>query len=484
MSEITDFYSSWLGTNLFGIAPSPNTKPIVKVFTPNDISDCYIWFNCDDQGAIELGETGEVVSMKNLGQAAGYALKDISNVTVTVGVNNLKCLDFQAGTGLTFTAALPYDSRTQFVVFKNTTDMSGAAYPYLTFLSGGAGSMQTGANYNALLNTFEYAMAANGVDYALLGSIPENPYNVAHSITYRYDSVTAANNMILYDNSQNILASSVLGLSFTQTSDSYIVNNAAGGIGQGQLLCEVIEYGRVLTDEEVYRVLAYLHTKWEVGVQPTPPVVIPSPLAEFDLNNYIALDSNISNSIFGGDPALINLPDSNTFVSDMSNSYLTIYAPDNYPNQTGGIFAPSLSNVTALEMWINYPVLETYGQYFVDARTGADASYWIWSNTGQTIGSFFENATVYVNTVGATVSTGTESPPLNSNVASNGWNQVVICPISTITDDIAFFTRYNGEQGMPISVADIALYDTPLTSNNVKFIFNSKCARYGLSPVV
>lgn len=221
-----------------------------------------------------------------------------------------------------------------------------------------------------------------------------------------------------------------------------------------------------------------------VPIPPPPVPVVPEPIARFDFNNYIALNSIISNDVSGGDPATINEPSSNNFNTlDASNNYLEIYAPDIYPSQTGGVLAPSLTQIAAIEMWVNYTIPESfYSQYFVDARTGATNAYWITNGSSDTIGDFFDKATIYFNTISTLVDISGGTPSLPGVLV--GWTQVIIVPLTMIDDDIAFFVRYTGEQGMPLGVADIALYDTALTSDQVKEIYNNKCSRYGLSPVV
>jgi hypothetical protein len=214
---------------------------------------------------------------------------------------------------------------------------------------------------------------------------------------------------------------------------------------------------------------------------PPVPVVVPLPIASFDFNKYGAGDATIVNDVSGGSSATINEPLENVFVSDISNSYLEIYAPDNYPSPTGGITLPNLSNVTAIELWLQYPTLQTYGQYFVDARVGSTDSYWIVSDTAADISGAWLNGKAYANTVVTDIS-GTD-PNVAVYLAGGGWHQIVIVPNQSITDDIALFMRYSGEQGMPVWIAEILVYDAEITPEIVTELYNARCSRYGLSPI-
>lgn len=490
MSDYTDFYLSWEGCGAFG--NTPNIRPIVPptpvvVFSPLDLSACYIWFNCDDLNTITTDGEGVVTNVVNQGLAASSAIQATGEVGVVTDVNNLNSLNFPSGTGLQVTLTLPYTRRTQFVVFKSTTDMSGAPYPYLTFMAGGLSSMNTGVNWDSGTTQFQYAMCQNGINCPILGQDPTNPYSIPTIVMFLSDDVDVGNNVLYVNGGGNLNTSTDAGNAFTQTEDTYIINNPGPpGQGQGQVLCEVIEYGRALNSLEISQVLNYLSAKWDIALSPSPPppISIPVPIAEYDFNNYEDGDPTIPESQ-GGDPAAINEYALNSFTSDMTNSYLSIYAPDNYPNQTGGVTAPSLSNITAIELWVRYvPPESYYNQYFVDARTGATNAFWLTSNAGvtDTFGSFFADANVYLNTSVQVVDISNGTPSIQ-DIANNGWFQVFIVPTSTITDDISFFMRYTGEQGMPLDVADIALYDQAITSTDVLNIYNNKCTRYGLSPI-
>ena len=271
MSEYTDFYLSWQGCSAFGNTPS--TAPIVTppippvVFTPLDISDCYIWFNADDETSIQLAEDGGLTSFSNLGLASGAALSNLGKVSVVQDVANLNCVNFPSGSQLTFNVTLPYCSRTQFVVFNSLSDMSGATYPFLTFISGGYSSMQTGVNWDSNSGNFQYSMCQNGINCPILGTIATNPLSNPTIVTYVIDSNSSSNSYLYINNdNSNINTSPDLGNLFTTVADDYIINNPGPpGDGQSQNMCELIEYGRALDASEITQVFAYLSAKWGIS---------------------------------------------------------------------------------------------------------------------------------------------------------------------------------------------------------------------------
>jgi hypothetical protein len=217
---------------------------------------------------------------------------------------------------------------------------------------------------------------------------------------------------------------------------------------------------------------------------PAPPLVLPNPIARYNFNKYTAFSSTIPDDVPGGSDATINMYLYNSFnTSDASNNYLSLYFDPN--GQSGGVLTPLLANVTAVEIWLQYPVAEGWGQYFIDFRTGASNGYWITSTAGSdNIGTDFNDAKIWFNTVGQVASTSSGTPCIANTTASNGWQQIVVYPSASFSDDLAFFMRYTGEQGMPVYVADILIYNAPLNDDIVKGLYNLRCSRYGLSPIV
>ena len=261
MSETTDFYLSWLGCSAFGNASIGGPTGGVKLFSPLDISDCYIWFNCDDLTSISQSETGAVLSITNQGLAGSTALKATTeDVTVVQDVNNLNCLNMPGGAFLEFTGTLPYQNRTVFLVYKLTYDISGAAYPYANFF---VGSQQyEGLGIAAWMNngSYRWQMAVGGIDFALDGvSADYPPYNVAQYASFRKDYDVSANDFVRVNGGPNINVYSTLS-QFLTGEDTYTMNGSAGDTSM--VFCEMIEYGRSLSDVEVAAVHSYIQAKW------------------------------------------------------------------------------------------------------------------------------------------------------------------------------------------------------------------------------
>ena len=214
---------------------------------------------------------------------------------------------------------------------------------------------------------------------------------------------------------------------------------------------------------------------------PTDPL-----LANYDFNFYTENDATIPNQAASGiGAATINEPASNTFDdTDPANKFLTIFAPDDFPNPTGGLLTPSILGAKCIEVWVNYPVGESYGQYFFDFRNGLSNGFWITADGGfgDNIGAGVQGSDVYANTTFLQAATA-DQPGMATFLVGKGWYQIVINFQTTFTDDMSFFMNSGGNQGMPIAVGQICIYDRNLTQGEITTIFNNKCGRYGLSPV-
>lgn len=325
-------------------------------------------------------------------------------------------------------------------------------------------------------------------------------------IVYNYNAIgSALNNSQIYFNTKPLvinssaafpnLASIIAGNGWFQIvivlpsnfNNNTVVNFFMSN-GQNQGLKaevgEVTVYSSALTTEQVKTVYNSKCSRYSLSSVSTG---VPNPVAQYDFNNYTSQATTLASSVAGIGAATINEPTQNTYnTSSATNKYLVLY----YQNtlvQAGGLTIPSITGIRAVEMWVRLPSRQGYGAYLLDFRTGASDAFWITSSSEDSIGTFFNNATIWLNTTAQTVNPTAGTPRIQQSLASAsaslGWFQIVIQPTSSFTDDIALFMRYTGEQTFPGEVADIYVYTTPLTTTDVKTIFNSKCSRYGLSPV-
>lgn len=210
-------------------------------------------------------------------------------------------------------------------------------------------------------------------------------------------------------------------------------------------------------------------------VGPADPLI-----ANYDFNFYTANATTIDDQTGISGSATINEELNNVFdETDPNNKFLTIYAPDDFPNPTGGILTPSIAGAQCVEIWVNYPVGEAYGQYVFDFRNGLANGFWITSvgGFGENIGAGQQGAEfyadgVFLQTVDAT------TPEIGPFLAGKGWFQLVLNYPTPFTDDMSFFMNAGGNQGMPISVGQICIYNRQLTAGEIQTIYNNKISRY------
>ena len=206
----------------------------------------------------------------------------------------------------------------------------------------------------------------------------------------------------------------------------------------------------------------------------------PIPVGEWDFNNYIANSIDLSNSIVGGDPATIYDETNNIYTSDTVNSYLTIYAPNNFPSVTGGMVLPQ-TQFRTIEMWVRYGTWGGYGQFVLDCRPLQINSFWV--TRDDQIGFAWNNGTFYNNCISQTIDSTAGTPIVTDEISNLGWRQLVFVTPFEFDANPSLFVRFSQIQGMPVDVADVAIYKENLYPDQVKALFNLKCYRYGLLPV-
>ncbi len=212
----------------------------------------------------------------------------------------------------------------------------------------------------------------------------------------------------------------------------------------------------------------------------TPPPADPL-IANYDFNFYTVNDSTIADQTgISGDATVLDYFNNVFDDSDANNKFLTIYAPDNFPSPTGGIVTPSIPNAQCVEIWVNYTDAGSYGQYLFDFRNGLSNGFWITYGGGfstDNIGTGQQGAEIYSD--GMFLQTVTaDQPAIAPFLAGKGWFQLVLNYPTPFTDDMSFFVNAGGNQGMPVSVGQICIYNRQLTAGEIQTLYTNKISRY------
>jgi hypothetical protein len=255
----------------WAITAPPTPVPPAPVFSPTDISGLQVWFDSTDSVVLDL--SGNVGSWSNKGSSSGLALPNYGTTSLItdIDLNNQQVVAF-SNADMIWNTTLNYQDRTQFVVSKVTSDMSGAAYPYCAFINNftydsNAGGVQTGVSWDSNTNLFQYTMCQNSFNCPIVYDTSANPINIPFLAVFVNDSVDLSNNAFYLNNSSNLNVGSNLGNLFWTSNADYYLNNANGGSnGQNQHLAEIIEYDSVLSSSNIAQVTSYLSDKWGLNL--------------------------------------------------------------------------------------------------------------------------------------------------------------------------------------------------------------------------
>lgn len=263
MSETADFYSSWLGTNLFGVTSSSGVEvtPLV-VFEPTDLSNCAIWFDATDNLTV-TDISGVVQTWVNKGLSGGSAnLNDGQVLTNQHIINGQNVLHFQPYADLLFNFTQTVDPCTVFVVTRPITDLSGAPLPYINWFDALSTIYNVGFSmfYDTSANQWAYGIGANNLAIYVAGYDPTNPTNQTICCTIRND--TNISNNLLQLNSTPIPLSFDAPASYNLSNFNYYMGSSVHGTEFDY--AEMIFYERALSDAEVAQVNAYLSAKWSI----------------------------------------------------------------------------------------------------------------------------------------------------------------------------------------------------------------------------
>lgn len=229
---------------------------------------------------------------------------------------------------------------------------------------------------------------------------------------------------------------------------------------------------------------------------PAPPLILPEPIAHYDFNFYTFPDAEIASRVGGENNATISVPTLNNFnIAFEDNYYLETFpfgADVSENDLTGGLTIPNFASITAVEMWVKLEYAQDFGAFFLEIQNqgggyyggGGNESYWIsFFNFTDDIGDNLAGK-IYFNAVGQSVLTASGQPGIIPNLAFNSWKQVVLVPSTPIQDTMSLFKRLNDHLGMSMDIAEVLVYDALIDDNTVEGLFNLRCNRYGLPPIV
>ena len=201
MSEITDFYTTWLGCGAFGAANNRITVEEPITFSPTDLSNCSIWLDATDNLTITNDASNNLLTWSNKGLYGGTVYQNNGLVlTNTDTINGFNVLRFQPYADLIYNWTQTVNPITVFVVIKPITNLAIAALPYINFFDAfsGAGNFGTSMFYDSGTGEFGYGLGANNVAIYVAGYEAINPTLVPLLIAMRNDITT--NNQLILNN--------------------------------------------------------------------------------------------------------------------------------------------------------------------------------------------------------------------------------------------------------------------------------------------
>ena len=260
MSEYTDFYSSWLGCNIFGNTSSGLAAPIPIPFSPLDISGCSCWYDATDNTTITLGTGTNVVGWFNKGDLSGSMVPypgEATPQTNTHEINGNNVLWFDAYQTLYQNLQFTNQAYTLFVVSKTLIDPATANYVdwFGAYTYGGFSF-----SLAEFMGTYYLGSGGNGIDNYVMNS---SATYVDKPVIYTVRTSSDLSGNALYQDGTPLdlnFANQFLGYN-TNAIDFYIhIFTHASSVDIGEL----IVYNRALQDDEVSSVQEYLSGKYSI----------------------------------------------------------------------------------------------------------------------------------------------------------------------------------------------------------------------------
>jgi hypothetical protein len=140
----------------------------------------------------------------------------------------------------------------------------------------------------------------------------------------------------------------------------------------------------------------------------------------------------------------------------------------------GYIQAPSVTSIKTIIMIVR--LTNTSGwSYLLDARGGLGSGYWA-TEIGP---DWLNSSTYYKDSVQRAYVNGTSYQELNDNV----WHHICLVYPTGFTDDVTFMARFSQNETTGGSCAEIMIFTTALTQQQINNNFNFFASRFGWTTV-
>jgi hypothetical protein len=246
----------------WGITEPPPAPP--APFTPTDIAGLYVWMDANNQSTVTVDGSNQVLSWSNLGLASNVFSNDSNYATYGQDANSNYVVSLPTQTTLASYVALPYVTRTNFIVFLNVSDYTTLSYPYGNLFVGDASAgVQMGVSYDSNTAISYMSMCQAGINCPVGAPItlPVGGYNL---MIMASDSNTTSNTLAYFNGGSNINTSTDLGNLFNTNPIPYIIGSPVSDSPSFRL-AEVLEYDSLLSSTDISTVAGYLVTKWAIS---------------------------------------------------------------------------------------------------------------------------------------------------------------------------------------------------------------------------
>lgn len=392
MSQITDFYMSWLGCSAFGANQTRLKDQEPLIFKPTDISGCKIWMDATDNDAVQYNDLLLVSSWSNKGTLGGSF--DASGAGIvsygTAQQNGFNTVTFDNYGYLSGVFNMDFQARSVFYVIRANNIIDGSANSVMTsdttghqetfFIKDGTwlsveGKHPSPIPQQAFESTTDYTGYAYLTEFIVGSDLSDNwcGYNGTYIPPIYQTTAT-----------------------YTQGSATYFLGNFFNGTPLlGNIdFCELIVYEGALSIADREQVETYLRFRWNFVEPPTPPTpFVPTDISGLyiwqDATQGILTDASGTNVLSwanqglagngytpgcNGPPQLYVDKNGYTFIEFPSSATMDTYIDLPYCSRTAFTV---FKNLTPLDT-ISYPYINLIG---CDVETGRQLGVNYDSNT-------------------------------------------------------------------------------------------------------